>query len=98
MKKKPGKPSHYGDGVDPLDLIAAAGERELRAFCMGNVLKYVFRYNNKSKMEERLRDLNKARFYLEVLTGLENWRASSATNCGTNLPSPKELREKYGRT
>lgn len=53
-------PSHYVDHVvSPIDLIEAYGMGE--AFCIGNVIKYVARYNEKNGTE----DLKKARWYLE---------------------------------
>ena len=97
MKKQDEKPKHYGNSTDPLDLIAAAGYSSMQGFCMGNVLKYVFRYQKKNTWQERQRDLDKARFYLDTLIGLENFNSDPKIDCSTPLPSPKELREKYGR-
>ena len=53
-------PKHYQGqgGIECIDAIAAAGHAE--GFCVGNCLKYMWRYNLKHGEE----DLKKAQFYL----------------------------------
>jgi hypothetical protein len=56
-------PSHYTTGgIEAIDYIyAKLGEEGFRAYCMGNVLKYVSRWQEKNGIE----DLNKAHVYLK---------------------------------
>lgn len=58
-------PPHYtGGGIECIEGIKAAiGLEGLKAFCAGNVMKYVWRYRNKNGVE----DLKKARWYLDKL-------------------------------
>lgn len=53
--------SHYGDGVQPWDLIIGAGWAA--EFAAGNVIKYVRRHMNKNGED----DLKKARWYYHEL-------------------------------
>lgn len=59
-------PSHYvKGGVECIDAIKASMTPEAFAgYCKGNVMKYIFRYENKGGIE----DLQKAAVYLEWLT------------------------------
>ena len=59
-------PSHYTQGgVETIDAIRAALSADgFRAYCKGNVMKYVWRYENKGKP---LQDLQKAATYLTWL-------------------------------
>ena len=52
-------PEHYDSEVQPIDLIEAIG----LDFAEGNVVKYVCRY----KKKDGLRDLYKARDYLDLI-------------------------------
>lgn len=57
-------PAHYQTGgVQPIDLIEALGDGP--AFCRGNAMKYLARYDRKNGIE----DLHKARWYLNRLIG-----------------------------
>ena len=58
-------PSHYAKGgVECIDAIRASMSPEAFAgFCKGNVIKYVFRYEQKGGIE----DLRKASVYLDWL-------------------------------
>lgn len=58
-------PSHYQstNGIEVIDVIEAFTEElnGIVAFDIGNVIKYVCRFNNKNGVE----DLKKAKWYLE---------------------------------
>lgn len=58
-------PTHYTKGgVECIDAIRASMTDEAFAgYCKGNVMKYIFRYENKGGVE----DLNKAAVYLKWL-------------------------------
>lgn len=60
-------PAHYTQGKhESIDIIEDQGH--LRGFCYGNVLKYMHRAPHKGK---ELKDLKKARWYLNKLIGAE---------------------------
>ena len=61
-------PQHYcKGGVECIDAIKASMTAEAFAgYCKGNVMKYIFRYENKGGVE----DLNKALVYLNWLIGV----------------------------
>lgn len=65
-------PSHYTQGgIECIDAITAAtvGKTGIEAVCVANVVKYLWRYEEKNGLE----DVKKARWYLERLTNeLEN--------------------------
>jgi hypothetical protein len=56
-------PKHYTEGgIEAIDYIRAKlGPEAFRAYCLGNVLKYVSRWDRKNGEE----DLEKAKVYLE---------------------------------
>lgn len=59
-------PSHYNQGgVECIEAIKAAtvGKTGIEAFCVGNAIKYLFRYENKNGLE----DVKKAAFYINRL-------------------------------
>jgi len=61
-------PSHYTQGgVECIDAIKAAvtGKPPYEAWLVGQIIKYVWRYEAKNGLE----DLQKARFYLDRLIG-----------------------------
>ena len=60
-------PQHYcKGGVECIEAIRASMTDEAFAgYCKGNVMKYIFRYENKGGVE----DLNKALVYLNWLIG-----------------------------
>jgi len=62
------KPSHYNQyGIEAIDAIRASlGPVGFQAYCKGNVIKYLWRYEYKNGLE----DLKKAQVYL-------NWMVES---------------------
>lgn len=59
-------PNHYNQGgIECINAIKAAtvGKTGIEAFCVGNAIKYLWRYEEKNGLE----DLKKARFYLNRL-------------------------------
>jgi hypothetical protein len=62
------KPSHYNQyGIEAIDAIRASlGPTGFQAYCKGNVIKYLWRYEYKNGLE----DLKKAQVYL-------NWMVES---------------------
>ena len=59
-------PNHYKQGsIECIEAIKAAtvGKTGIEAVCTANVIKYVWRYEEKNGIE----DLRKARWYLERL-------------------------------
>ena len=65
-------PSHYTQGgIECIDAIKAAtvGKTGIEAVCVANVIKYLWRYEEKNGPE----DVKKARWYLErLINELEN--------------------------
>ena len=63
-QNNPIKPNHYNMAITPLEYIEANNIN----FTIGNVIKYVSRYENKNGLE----DLKKAQWYLShVIDNLE---------------------------
>lgn len=62
MTEAVNRPAHYiAGGIETIDFIAAKlGPAGFRAYCLGNVLKYVSRHEGKGGNE----DLEKAAVYL----------------------------------
>lgn len=59
-------PKHYTQGgIECIDAIKAAtvGKRGIEAVCVANVIKYLWRYEEKNGIE----DVRKAKFYIERL-------------------------------
>lgn len=59
-------PSHYNQGgIECIDCIKSAtvGKVGIEAFCVGNAIKYLFRYEEKNGVE----DVKKARWYIDRL-------------------------------
>lgn len=59
-------PSHYKQGsIECIEAVKAAtvGKTGIEAVCTANVIKYIWRYEEKNGVE----DLRKARWYLERL-------------------------------
>ena len=57
-----GKSDHYcSGGIEAIDVIEAYKLN----FCLGNVIKYVLRCGHKGSDSDALRDLEKAKAYLE---------------------------------
>ena len=63
------KPNYYHkNGTDVIKMIEELRSKEAsKEFCIGNVLKYVIRYDEKNGIE----DLNKAKTYINRLILLE---------------------------
>ena len=61
-------PPHYNSGnIECIDAIEESMEKEAFAgYCKGNVIKYLWRYEYKNKIE----DLKKAQWYLAKLVTL----------------------------
>lgn len=63
-------PSHYcRDGIECIDVIKATtkGMNAFDAFCQGNAMKYLFRWQYKNGVE----DLKKARWYIDKLIEIQ---------------------------
>lgn len=59
-------PSHYNQGgIECIEAIKAAtvGKTGIEAFCVGNAIKYLFRYEEKNGLE----DVKKAQWYINRL-------------------------------
>lgn len=59
-------PQHYRNGeVECIDALAAATVNKpgIQAVCVANVIKYLWRYESKNRLE----DVRKAKWYLEKL-------------------------------
>ena len=59
-------PTHYTQGeIECIDCIKAATVNKvgIEAFCVGNAIKYLFRYENKNGLE----DIRKAQWYINRL-------------------------------
>lgn len=58
------RPPHYNrGGIEAIDYIEQQLDNKFDAYCYGNVMKYLHRYQYKNGIE----DLNKARWYLDRL-------------------------------
>lgn len=72
IKDNVNHPSHYTKGkVECLDALESAtiGKSGIEAVCVSNIIKYLWRYEEKNGIE----DVKKAKFYLNrLLTTLEN--------------------------
>lgn len=59
-------PQHYRNGkVECIDAIESATVNKpgLQAYCVGNIIKYLWRYESKNRLE----DVRKAQWYLNKL-------------------------------
>ena len=66
MNEKVNHPNHYNNGkVECIDAIESAtvNKNGIEAFCVGNIIKYLWRYEDKNGIE----DINKAKWYLDFL-------------------------------
>jgi len=68
MSDEINKPAHYNqNGIETIDLIKESmSHNEFNGYLRGNILKYISRYTHKHK-EEPVKDLLKAKWYLEKL-------------------------------
>ena len=80
-------PAHYGGDTvyEAIKVIEAWG----LGFCLGNTIKYISRAGKK---EDRLEDLQKAKWYLdrEILEHVSKKQVATCCCCGQVLP-PKEI-------
>jgi hypothetical protein len=68
-------PSHYNEsGIECIEAIRATLDSEFPAYCKGNVMKYLWRYQYKNGIE----DLKKAQVYL-------NWMVEYLEEKETNV-------------
>lgn len=59
-------PQHYRNGeVECIDAIKSATVHKtgIQAYCVGNIIKYLWRYESKNRLE----DVKKAQWYLDKL-------------------------------
>jgi len=71
MDKAVVKPEHYNQdkGIECIEAIRASLGKEFPAYCKGNVMKYLWRYQYKNGLE----DLKKAQVYLDwMIEYMEN--------------------------
>jgi hypothetical protein len=62
------RPKHYADKIiEPIEYILDT-LADPKSYCIGNVIKYISRYDRK---ENALKDLKKARYYLNLAIQLE---------------------------
>jgi len=62
-------PSHYTQGgIECIDAIQAALGSSFPGFLRGNIIKYLWRYEHKNRIE----DLHKAQWYLRKLIDWES--------------------------
>lgn len=88
------QPDYYQSSIETIDCILAFGYESAVGFCQGNILKYTMRYRYKgNKME----DLKKASWYMDLLWAIEAFRQNEEYNDWKNLPTARELLERYGR-
>lgn len=93
MSDSVNKPSHYNaGGVETIEGIKAALGDGFSDYCLGNVIKYVWRCKHKGKLVE---DLRKAAKYLEwAIEGAEgNCLVIPDSSSGKAIPIPSGWRE-----
>ena len=94
-------PSHYcKGGMECIDAIKAAVSDitdPFEAYCTGNIIKYIWRWNDKNGVE----DLNKAKQYADIII---EYRASKSKpesgNPATDNPhqfTDKEAQDLFGK-
>ncbi len=78
-------PAHYTQGeIECIDCIKAATVNKIgiEAFCVGNAIKYLFRYENKNGLE----DVKKAQWYINrLIQELEEKKENYS------LPNPNDI-------
>lgn len=100
-------PKHYkdkhGDGVDTIEkMIADYGLEPTRWFCLGNVHKYLDRWDDKDGDS----DLNKAMIYIHCIREInrrlankeDNFNGITVTGLKDVPDTVKEVRDGLGRT
>ena len=93
MSDNVNKPSHYNaGGIETIEGIRAALGDGFSDYCLGNVLKYVWRCKHKGKL---LEDLRKASKYLEwaIEAAESNCPETPDSSSGKAIPIPEGWRE-----
>ena len=68
LEDKVNHPAHYNaGGIECFDAIMAATNDLSEGYIQGNIIKYVWRYRYKNRVE----DLKKARWYLDKLIEIQ---------------------------
>ena len=94
-------PSHYcKGGMECIDAIRAAVSDiadPFEAYCTGNIIKYIWRWNDKNGME----DLNKAKQYADIIIEYRANKDKPETgNTVTDKPhqlTDEEARDLFGK-
>ena len=94
-------PSHYcKGGMECIDAIKAAVSDiadPFEAYCTGNIIKYIWRWNDKNGVE----DLNKAKQYADIIIEYRESKYRSETgNPVTDKPNQftdEEARDLFGK-
>lgn len=68
-------PNHYNSGsIECIDALRESlGKEQFEGFLRGNVMKYMWRFENKNGLE----DLKKAQWYLEKLIELKEFSSNN---------------------
>jgi hypothetical protein len=98
MNKDNINPSHYKNGkVEAIDAIESAtvNKKGLEAVCVANVIKYLWRYEDKNGIE----DIKKAQWYINKLITHynENIRENHQSNEGSTHISERGKQDQEGR-
>jgi len=91
--KDPINPNHYKNGkVEAIDAIEAAvvNKKPTEAVCVGNVIKYLWRYEEKNG----LTDVKKAKWYLERLISQMEENESKEVGASVASLTDYELKSK----
>jgi hypothetical protein len=63
MEDKVNHPQHYTGDIECIDaLLASRGKEEVRAFCICNAMKYLWRLGKK---DDNIQEAKKAKWYIE---------------------------------
>lgn len=82
--------AHYGGGADPYEAIKVIEAWGL-GFHLGNAVKYICRAGQKGGPDEELRDLQKARWYVNrFVEGLESPDEANERDRGARITDPVE--------
>lgn len=85
-------PSHYKQGkVECIDAIesATANKTGLEAVCVGNVIKYIWRYEAKNGLE----DCKKAHYYLNKLIACLEEKENKIVPKSNKIPSQEKMKK-----
>lgn len=91
-------PDHYKQGdIECIDAIVSAvvNKKGIEAYCVGNIFKYLWRYESKNGIE----DINKAVWYLNKLNSIynENIRKNHISNDSPVEVSRASKQDQEGR-